>query len=526
MKNYINIRELVQNFCREHSPRTAFKIKHKNGKDVTYEDITFSRLFREVTALGKFIANNFEENDTIAVVGKNCYEWMLVYLAVLSAGRIIVPLDRALPPQEMRSQIERAGVKAVFYTEELKAFFSSYTVFQTYCMNDENFRSLVENSMSLDSAAYDNTTLDIEKTSLILFTSGTTARSKAVMLSQKNIVSNVIALRKHVTFYNTDVNMALLPFHHGFGMTQIVLFLSLGICNVFCEGLRIARCLKEYRVTILVCVPRIADEIMAAIQSKLKKTGKDALVNTMATAAGILNRFKIDIRRKMFRKIIDELGGGLRLIIIGAAPASPDVLKRFNEFGILTIQGYGLTETSPVLCAESDKIMRLGSIGKPLPDIEIKIDSPDENGIGEITAKGDNVMIGYYKDEESTNAVLKNGYFYTGDMGYFDKDGFLFITGRKKNVIVLNNGKNVFPEELELVISQCEAVKECIVSQKGGELCAKIVYKTDFDEEIAKKIIEQHIEIMNENLVSYKQIHSVEFTDKEFEKTTTLKIKR
>ncbi|MEE0866856.1 MAG: AMP-binding protein [Clostridia bacterium] len=526
MGRYMNIRELVESFCRENSPRTAFKIKHKNGKEISYEDITFSRLFREVTALGKFFANNFEENDTIAVVGKNCYEWMLVYLAVLSAGRIIVPLDRALPSQEMESQLERANVKAVFYTEDLKAFYNSYRDAQTYCMNDDNFKSLIESSMALDSTSYDNTEIDIEKTSLILFTSGTTSKSKAVMLSQKNIVSNVIALKKHVTFYNTDVNMALLPFHHGFGMTQIVLFLSIGICNVFCEGLRIARCLKEYRVTILVCVPRIADEIMGAIQSKLKKTGKDALVNTMATAAGILNRFKIDIRRRLFKKIINELGGGLRLIIIGAAPATPAVLKRFNEFGILTIQGYGLTEASPVLCAESDRIMRLGSIGKPLPDIDIRIDSPDENGIGEIIAKGDNIMNGYYKDEESTNAVLKNGYFHTGDMGYFDKDGFLYITGRKKNVIVLSNGKNVFPEELELVISQCEAVKECIVSQKDGELHSKIVYKTDYDEETAKETINKYIETMNESLVSYKQIHSVEFTDKEFEKTTTLKIKR
>jgi len=312
-------------------------------------------------------------------------------------------------------------------------------------------------------------------------------------------------------------------------MTQIMLFMAAGMCNVFCEGLRVAKCLSEYKVTILVGVPRIIEEMHKTIMRKLESQNMVKKLNTLISVSNGLRKIGIDLRRVLFKKVIDGLGGGLRLIIVGAAAANPDILKWFNDIGIVSIQGYGLTEAAPVVSAENETHMRRGSIGFPLPEVEVKIIEPDEDGIGELITRGKNIMLGYYKNEEETAASIKDGWLYTGDLARIDKDGYIFISGRKKNVIVLENGKNVFPEELEALINDCAPVKECIVynSRINGidALNAKIVYNADFEGDV-NKIISEHIENMNKNLVSYKRIEAFELTDKEMEKTTTLKIKR
>lgn len=527
MKKFENIRELIEASAVKFANRTAFKIKYKTKeKAVKYRDVTYSILKSEIERLGSFLIDKGLKGKRIAVIGRNCYEWMLVYLSVLSIDSVIVPLDSGLFEEEIKEQLERSEAEAIFYTGMFEEALKDKDDIIKIRMDEDEFKDIAANYVL--NPEYEKIQVDGEKMSILLFTSGTTSLSKAVMLCQKNITSNVYSMSLWEDFNENDVNMALLPFHHTFGMTQIVLFLSYGMCNVFCEGLRIAKCLTEYRVTTLVGVPRIAEEIQLAVFKRLKKENKLKTVETGIKVTSFLRKFGIDIRRKIFKQIIDGLGGGLRLIIIGAAAGKPENLKWFNDIGVLTIQGYGLTESSPVIAAENESHMRKGSVGMALPGVDVKIINKDENGIGEIIAKGDNVMLGYYKyDGESP---IKDGYLHTGDMGYLDKDGYLFITGRKKNVIVLNNGKNVFPEELEALLNDSEMIKECIVmnNKNGDKDCihAKIVYNTDFSKEEAEEKINLYIEELNKKLISYKQIRTIELQENEMEKTTTLKIKR
>ncbi len=526
MEQYSNVRELLDMTADKYGERTAFKIKHKNGRDVTYTDITYSILKDQVSRVGSYLIDNNLRGKRIAVIGKNCYEWMLVYLSVLSIDSVIVPLDSGLFADEILEQLERSEAEAIFYTEMFEQALSGKEDIVKIRMDNESFREVASGYKK--TAEYDNITIDTEKMSILLFTSGTTSQSKAVMLSQRNIISNVHGLNKWEKFYETDVNMAILPFHHTFGVIQVVLFLTNGMCNVFCEGLRIAQCLTEYGVTVLVCVPRILEEIQLAVMKKLKKAGKLETVEKGIKISKFLKKFGIDIRRKLFKQIIDGLGGGLRLVIVGAAACKSDNQKWFNDIGVLTIQGYGLTESSPVISAENPENMRLGSVGKALPGVDVKIVDKNEDGIGEIVAKGENIMLGYYK--YNGESPVKDGYLHTGDMGYIDKNGFIFITGRKKNVIVLNNGKNVFPEELEALLGECDAVKECIVlnDKKEDKDCihAKIVYNTDYSADEAEEKIKAFIENLNEKLVSYKHIKTYSLQEEELQKTSTLKIKR
>ena len=527
MKNFNNFRELVESSAKEFSERPAFRIKNKKGNEEKYRDVTYSIMKNEIERLGSYLIDNGLQGKRIAVIGRNCYEWMLVYLTVLCIDGVIVPLDSGLFKDEILEQLTRAEADAVFNTESYEDALSEKEDIIKFRMDTEEFKGIASGYKF--NPEYEKIKVDGKKMGILLFTSGTTSKSKAVMLCQRNIMANVYGMRLWEDFRETDINMAFLPFHHTLGLTQIALFLSYGMCNVFCEGLRIAKCLKEYGVTILVAVPRVIEEIQLAVTKLLIKENKLETVNKGIKITSFLRKFGIDVRRKIFKQIIDGLGGGLRTIIVGAAAAKPETLSWFNSIGILTIQGYGLTETAPVLTAENEKNLRFGSVGKAIPGVEVMISEKGENGMGEIIAKGENVMLGYYKNEGED--PIKDGWFYTGDIGYMDKDGFVFITGRKKNVIVLNNGKNVFPEELEALLSDSDAIKECIVLNKkhGDKDClhAKIVYNTEeYKKEEAEEKIREYIDKLNESLINYKRIKSFELQETEMEKTTTLKIKR
>jgi len=344
--------------------------------------------------------------------------------------------------------------------------------------------------------------------------------------------------------YDTDVNMAFLPFHHTFGSTGVLFFLTNGATNVFCDGLKyVQKNLVEYKVSVFVCVPLLIEAMYKKILAEVEKQGKTKVIKIGTKISKFLLKIGIDIRRKLFKQVIDKLGGNLRFIISGASALDKNVAEGFNNFGILTVQGYGLTETSPVLAAENEKTMKLGSVGIPMYSVDIKIDNPDENEVGEIVAKGPNVMIGYYENEEATNNVIKvdkegNRWFHTGDLGYIDKDGFIFITGRKKNVIVLKNGKNIFPEELEALITKLPYVAENMVygKEKGDDLLVsvKVVYNEEYvkekypniSEEELKDIIWKDIKAINDKLPIYKHIKNLVITKEPMIKTTTAKIKR
>ena len=550
-----NIKEIIYNSAKVYKDNTAFVIKHKEGKNVKYENISYKELLEDINGLGTKLYQLGYKNKRIAIVGRNRYEWVLTHLANLIGGMVSIPLDKELQVDELESCIFRSKADIVVFDEkyienieEIKI--RGNTNLKKYiCMskseNYDDIRSLVNAGKELikeGNKEYINAKIDSYKMNILLFTSGTTSKSKAVMLSQNNIASNVYAMQLVEKFYETDVNLAFLPFHHIFGSTAMIVMIAYGLKTAFPDGLRyVAQNLKEYKISVFVGVPLLVEAIYRKVEEGIAKKGKTKLVNIIRKISNILLKFNIDIRRKLFKSIIDELGGNMRFIISGGAPLNKEVAKGFNELGIQLIQGYGLTETSPVIAAENDRKVRYGSIGVPMDNVEIEFDNKDENGIGELKVKGPNVMLGYYENEEETNRVLKDGWFYTGDLGYMDKDGYIFITGRKKDMIVLKNGKKVFPEELEMIISQLDLVEECLIyaipdkkDKNDVKLSVKIVYNKDkvnekypnISKEELENLIWQQIKGINKTLPPYKYIKNMILTDKELIKTTTKKVKR
>lgn len=550
-----NIKEIMYHSAEKYGENIAFILKHKKDKKVEYENISYKRLLEEINYLGTKLFELGYQNKRVAIVGRNRYEWVLTHLANLLGGIVSIPLDKELQMAELESCLARSKADVVVFDEkyidnieEIKK--RNNTNLQEYiCMSQkENYLdidTLREEGKKLLEAGdqdYIHTEIDSYKMNILLFTSGTTSKSKAVMLSQNNIASNVYAMQLVEGFYQTDVNLAFLPFHHIFGSTEIIMMLACGVATAFPDGLRyVAQNLKEYKVSVFVGVPLLVEAIYKKVEEGIEKKGKTKLVNVAKKVSNLLLKFHIDIRKKLFKDILNELGGHMRFVISGGAPLDKKVARGFNELGIKLVQGYGLTETSPVIAAENEKKVKYGSIGVPMDNVEVEFENKDENGIGELKVKGPNVMLGYYENPEATKEVLKSGWFYTGDLGYMDKKGFLFITGRKKDMIVLKNGKKVFPEELELLINRLDEVEECMVfgmpdnkDKNDVKLSVKIVYNKevvkekypDIEKEKLEKIIWEKIKEINKTFPPYKYIKNMILTDKELIKTTTKKIKR
>ena len=553
-KEYRDIREILQDSVKNYPDNSAFIIKHKDGKNVDYEKIAYKRFMDEINFLGTALIDLGLKDTKVAIIGKNRYEWMVAHFAVINGTGISVPLDKGLPAGEIENSLIMSGCETIVfekdYLDTIKEIKNKNTtnLKKFICMDDIEDESVltIKTLLNKGKTLLENgdkrflkAEIDNEKLSILVFTSGTTSASKGVMLSHKNIVSNIYGLDSFEKIYPTDVNMAFLPFHHTFGSTGLLYLLHHGATNVFCDGIRhIQENLKEYKVTMFICVPLIIEAMYKKIMTQVEKQGQTKKVKIGIKLTRFLLKFGIDIRRKVFKQIIDNLGGSLRFIISGASGIDRKVAEAFNDFGFLTVQGYGLTETSPVLFAENENNIKYGSVGLPLINVKAKIENKNEDGIGEIVAKGPNVMLGYYENKEETDKVLKDGWFYTGDLGYFDKDGFLFITGRKKNVIVLKNGKNIYPEEIEQVISNLSYVAENMVYGKEKDddllLSAKIVYNKEYmdekypgkTEEEIKEIIWKDIKEINKTMPQYKHVKNIVVTDKPMIKTTTAKIKR
>ena len=552
-KNYLKkekaktLKELAVNGAKNFSDDLAFIIKHKNNSKITYENITYTKFLNHINSFGTGLLKKGFTGKRVALIGPNSYEWMLTYFTVQSGIGILIPLDKGLPDSEIEYSLQKSKADVIVFSEEysdrIMELKETTNLTKFICMQKNNknipaiqdFMNIGTRELKKGNTLFSSLEIDPNELSLILFTSGTTSLAKAVMLTQRNILVSVNGVTEILDVTPKDVGIALLPFHHTFGALSVMYLFAGGACTTFCDGLRyIGDNLKEYHVTTFICVPLLLESMYKKIMLQIEKTNKTKKVNFALALSKFLLFFKIDIRRKLFKEIIDSIGG-LRMAISGASALDPRVQKGLNDFGIRASQGYGLTETAPVLTAPKNDMDKIGSCGTPIPEVEVKIANPNENGIGEIIARGPNVMLGYYENEEATNEVIKDGWFYTGDLGYKDDDNFFYITGRKKNVIVLKNGKNIYPEELEVLINKLPYVNECIVFgyPKDDDLIVstKIVYDAkqignNLDEKEIKNKIWEDIKKLNNTLPTYKYIKNLFISEEPMIKTTTSKIKR
>ena len=552
VQEFNNIKEIIYNSAKKYKDHIAFTIKHQNGKEIEYENKTYPDILNDINTLGKALYDLGAKGKRVAIIGKNRYEWVIAHLANLLGGIVSVPLDKDLQIEELESSLIRSKADYIVFdsklTEKMQEIRNNNktNLKEFICMDKkEGFLSiaeLLEKGKKIENDEYVKNEIDNDAMGILLFTSGTTSKSKAVMLSQKNIASNIYAMQICEDIRDTDTNIAFLPFHHIFGSTCMVMMIASGVKTVFPDGLRyIKNNLNEYKVTIFVGVPILVEAIYKTIMKEIEKQGKTKLIKAVIKFSNALLKIHIDLRRKLFKQVINALGGELRFVISGGAPADAKISKGFNELGVKTVQGYGLTETSPVIAAEDDNHMKNGSIGIPMCNVELEVVNKDEEGIGEIRVKGPNVMLGYYEMPEETAKVLKDGWFYTGDLGYVDNEGYIYITGRSKSLIVLKNGKKVFPEELETIINRLELVSESMVfglPDKQDKNDVKLSVKIVYDKEIVKEkypekteeevyqIIWQQVKEINKGFPRYKHIQNMILTDKELIKTSTKKVKR
>ena len=556
MPRFDDIKEIIYNSVKLYPDNIAFTTKlTKEDKQIEYKNTTYKEFLDDVNSFGTALYDMGLKDKRIAIIGKNSYKWALAYVTNLLGNIVSIPLDKGLQIGELETSLIRSKADAIIFDEKCLEEIEKIKESNKTNLKDYICMSKLDNYISVDELIFKGKTLieqgnneykdckiDNKRMSVLLFTSGTTEQAKAVMLSQYGIATNIYDMQIVEDFHTTDVNIAFLPFHHIFGSTGLLVMLSRGIKTVFPDGLRyIKENLNEYKVSLFVGVPILVDKMYQNIIKEIQKQGKEKTVKFGIKLTQFLLKFGIDIRRKVFKEIIDQLGGKMRFIISGGAPLDKEVAQGFENFGIHLVQGYGLTETSPVIAAENDKYQRPGSIGFPMRHTQIKIVDKDQNGIGELVVKGPNVMLGYYENEEETKEVLKDGWFYTGDLAYIDDDGFLFIAGRKKDMIVLKNGKKIFPEELETLINKIDEVEESFVygmpidnDKNNVKVSVEVVYNEDVVKEkygkISKdelnKTIWEKIKEVNKTLPQYKYIKNMILTIEPLIKTTTNKVKR
>ena len=553
---FTDLKDMLKKSEEKFGDRPAYIFKTEEPDK--FKEITYKQFINNIKSLGTALIDMGLKDKRIAVISDNRYEWGMAYLATVAGTGIVVPLDKSLPDNEIESLIVRSEVEAIFYSNKYDDIMNKIKE-----QGNTNVKFFI--SMDLDKKENDiysqkelmkkgselikegnreflDSKIDSEAMGIMLFTSGTTAVSKAVMLSHKNICANLMDIASVIKVDENDRFLSFLPLHHTFECTVGFLYpISKGCSIAFCEGIRhIADNIKEYRITIMISVPILFETMYKKVMKSIEKKGKLDTVKKGIKISQFLLKFGIDIRRKLFKEIHDNLGGKVRLFVAGGAALDPETEKGFNELGVKTYQGYGLTESSPVIAAEDDKYTRLGSIGRAFPSLDVKVVETNEEGIGELVAKGPSIMLGYYNNEEATKeAIDKEGWLHTGDLAKIDKDGYIFISGRKKFVIVLKNGKNIYPEELETLVNKIEGITESFVYGKPEEdgdykICAKIVYDKEMvneiygttDENELKEIIWKEVKKVNKTMPAYKYIREISITDKELIKTTTQKVKR
>ena len=541
-----DIKEMLEDTVSKFGYRTAFMYK-ENGKIV---EKTFAQFGRDVNNLGTALIDMDLKGEKIAVIGNNSYKWSVCYMAVLNGVVVIVQFDKSLSKVEIKNLIQRSGIKAIFYSKEYERTIKEisneidtikyYINFDKDDHEDEKFLAygllLEEGSKLLDlgSIDYIDAVIDPNKLAALIFTSGTTKKSKGVMLTHRNLSSNLESLTGVIRFSTSDVHLSLLPIHHTFENTIGFLFMfHEGVCIAYCEGIRhLVDNLKEFEVTILLAVPAIYEAMYERIIAGIKKSGKERLVKIATTVSSILLKLGLDVRKLLLQEIRDSFAPDLRIMVSAAAPLDKKIIEFFSSLGIMFLQGYGLTETSPLIAVNTEDTLVPGTVGPPGYNIYVTIDNPDENGMGELLVRGSNVFMGYYQDDQEYDASFTHdNWFKTGDIAMLSESGLLTITGRKKSMMVFKNGKKAFPEEYEDILNKIKGVRESFVwgnKTKDGDIviCAKIVIHDDEDPNEMSKLISSAIKDINANLSKYKIIRYFVLTKKELVKTTTLKIKR
>ncbi len=550
--NVTDLKDLLYTSAQMYKNDTAFKLKDKNGKIYS---VTYTEFKNYVEALGTSLIDLKLSNKPIAVIGKNSYSWITSYIASSTVGTV-VPIDKELQVDDIINFINISNCKAIIGEQKhLKAIIENKDKLNSklILINIDN-TNIGKDVISFDTLIADGTKklengdtrfskieINPDDMHILLFTSGTTGNAKGICLSHKNICSNIMSVAQIVKVDKTTVVLSILPIHHTYECTLGQLLPLYGGGTVtYCDGLKyINKNINEYKPSFVICVPLLLEKMHKKIVTTLKKSLPEKYFNN---DKHFIDNMPFFLRYIVKKKVKKSLGGNIRTFIVGAAAIDPDIIESFYKLGFKALQGYGLTECSPLVAGNNDMFYKADSVGLPIPNVEYKINAPDSQGIGEIIVKGPNVMLGYYNDPESTDNVFKKGWFYTGDLGYIDENGFLYITGRCKSVIVTQNGKNIYPEEIEYYLNQSPLIEECIVigvnyeNDRETYVNAKILPNKDaFKEYLNKenisssdinKEIKKIISDVNKRLPNYKHIKDFKIVNEPLEKTTTQKIKR
>ncbi len=548
-----DLKDMLNKSGKEYTNQVAYQIKISEG---CYKEVTHKEVREKIDALGTALINMGLKDKRIAVIGENRFEWEMAYLSIVCGTGVVVPLDKSLPENELKNLIERSEVEAIFYSEKYEEILENMKnegigkLKHLISMDLNEHRKgiyaqkeLIETGRKLlqqGNRQFVEAEIDNEKMSIMLFTSGTTSVSKIVALSHKNICSNLMDIASILAVDSSDVFLSFLPLHHVFECTVGFLFaLYKGAKTVFCDGIRyIPDNMKEYQVTVMASVPAIYERIFKLIRKQLEKQGK---VEEILRKEELYQNASMEKKKEVFQEIHDLLGGKVKLLISGAASLDATIEAKYRKLGFPLVQGYGLTETSPVIAIGTKKYYKVGSIGKVVPSVNAKIVNMNQEGIGELVVKGPNIMLGYFGNKIETKKVLMDEWFYTGDLARIDEEGYIFICGRKKNVIVLKNGKNIFPEEMENLMNRIEGVEESFVFGKQMsddkndiKIFAKLVYNQEIVENAYKvkgedqiyQVISEKVKEMNKIMPHYKAIRGIILTQEPLIKTTTNKIKR
>lgn len=540
-----NLKELYTESCSKYKDNTAFHFFTQEGETAT---VSYEKFKTDIDALGTaLLADMGLKGEKIALMGENSYRWCVSYFAVASGVGVVVPLDKETPAEELKNILSFADIKvvigdkgAVKKIKENRYMFDEDLVIIS--MNDEedtiSFSYLLNEGAAFVSGGnkeFTDAQIDEDILAVLLFTSGTTGMAKGVMLSHRNLCSDLINVKRYVKIEETDVSLSVLPLHHTYEAIAFLMIIYSGAAISFARSVRhLKEDFRIFRPTVFVTVPLMLEKLHRKIIDDIERQGKRKKMQMLSVVSSAVSEEK---KRKVFAAIHELFGGRLKKIVVGAAALHSEVASDFALFGIPVIIGYGLTECSPIVICNSLDDCTTDTIGKPLKQVEAKIADPDEKGIGEICVKGPMVMLGYYNNEEETAKVLVDGFLHTGDLGYKDKNGNYHITGRKKNVIVTRNGKNVYPEELEYYLSKHAVIADSMVyAHSDGIVTAQIIAdekeikkklgKENLDKSDIDKAVTEAVRSTNRKVPSYKNIKNVIIRNKDFIRTSTHKIKR